>query len=271
MLVIANSERIITTSGEVHMKIVIFMATLIVWVGTAVAGDTIYPSKSIGFSLGGGNLSVKDQSISGLKYSGSLSHIAFGWRDYSDESGFNLDLVINEGTEIENRNISAEVLLLSLNMDFLKMKKDFSLLTRDAHLYYGPSTGTELYIRVQNIAFEGGSSDEALSVLWTIPIGIKADLFFPLSSSFHLEAGGRLNLVSVGLRYPSNKEDDLDLKLLNPVNGLNGKIEFGAVYRVMDKIRLNFTLSQQLSNTSAWDESVLFAHNNLILGLSYEF
>ena len=116
-----------------------------------------------------------------------------------------------------------------------------------------------------------GSADEALSVLWTIPIGVKTVLFYPVSSSFHLEAGGKLNILSIGIRYPSNKEDELDLKLLHTINGFNGIVDITAVYRGINKLRLSLTLSQQLSNTSAWDESVLFANNNLLFGLAYDF
>ena len=257
------------------MRLNIFVMTFFIWATSLFAGelptDSYMPSNKITISGGIGTLSVKDQSISGLRYSGPISYFTFGWTDYDDKGGFNLELEIKNGTEIANGNISAEILLLSLNLEFLKMKKNLILFKKEVQLFYGPSTGTEVYFRLQNIALEGGSADEALSVLWTIPIGVKADLFYPVSPSFHFEFGGKLNILSIGLRYPSNREDDLDLKLLHAGNGFNGIVDITAVYRGIKKLRLSLTLSQQLSNTTAWEESVLLATNNLLFGLAYDF
>jgi len=255
------------------MKKPFLFIILFIWATQLFAGDlpddSHLPSNNLTVSGGFGTLYVKDQSISGLKYSGSISNFTLAWSDYNAENGLHLGLNIKEGTEIANRNISAEILILALDLDFLRIRKGIKFLKKDSYLFVGPSTGTDLYFRLQNIAFEGGSSDEALSVLLTIPLGVKANLFYPISPSFHIEIGGYLNVFSVGLRYPSNKEDELDLKLLHPVNGFNGILDVAAMYRLQSKINLSITLNQQLSNTTAWDESVLFANTNFLIGLLY--
>ena len=87
---------------------ILIITAFFMWTTSIIAGDpptnSYLPSNKITISGGFGTLSVKDQSISGLRYSGSLSDFAFSWTDYDDKSGFNLGLDIKEGTEIANGN-----------------------------------------------------------------------------------------------------------------------------------------------------------------------
>jgi len=224
--------------------------------------------KSISVSGGLGRLTIRDKAISNESYSGSFSYFSLDWKNFREKRGFQIGFEFQGGSEVKHRNLSAEIILFSLELDYLYAIKPFVLFNKNTIIYFGPSTGTNLYIRKQNIAFSS-TDDDAVSVFSTIPVGIKSKISIPLSQKILLEADLYLNILFVGLRFPSNTEDEVDAKLLHPINGFKGDIDLTLRYKMFKKLSLSLALRQQASRISAWDEELLYGNSNLVIGLQF--
>ncbi len=221
--------------------------------------------KSISVSAGLGRLTIRDKAISNESYSGSLSYLSVDWRYFREHRGFQIGFEFQTGSEIKHRNLSAEIILFSLELDYLYSINPFVLFNKNTIIYLGPSTGTNLYVRKQNIAFSS-ADDDAISVFSTIPVGIKSTMSFSVSQKILLEADLYLNILSIGLRFPSNAEDEVDVKLLHPINGFKGDVDLTVRYKIFKKLSLYLALRQQASRISAWDEELLHGNSSLVIG-----
>jgi len=231
--------------------------------------ESVYISeKSISVSGGLGRLTIRDKAISNESYSGSLGYLSLDWKNFREKRGFQIGFEFQGGSEIKHRNLSAEIILFSLELDYLYAIKPFVLFNKNTIIYLGPATGTNFYIRKQNIAFSS-ADDDAISVFSTIPVGIKSKISIPLSQKIRFEADLYLNIFSLGLRFPSNMEDELDAKLLHSINGFKGDIDLNVRYKMFKKLSLSLALKQQASRISAWDEELLYGNSNLVIGLQF--
>ena len=224
--------------------------------------------KSISVSGGLGRLTIRDKAISNESYSGSLGYFSLDWKNFREKRGFQIGFEFQGGSEIKHRNLSAEIILFSLELDYLYAMKPFLLFNKNTTIYLGPATGTNLYIRKQNIAFSS-ADDDAISIFSTIPVGIKSKISFSVNQKLLLEADLYLNILSLGLRFPSNAEDEVDVKLLHPINGFKGDIDLTLRYKMFKKLSLSLALKQQAARISAWDEELLYGNSSLVMGLQY--
>jgi len=168
---------------KVNLNFYIFFSIFLSMVSFA---DNVFPQnlsegahiseKIISVSGGLGRLTIRDKAISNESYSGSLGYFSLDWKNFREERGFQIGFEFQGGSKIKHRNLSAEVILFSLELDYLYAIKPFVLFNKNATIYLGPSTGTNFYIRKQNIAFSS-ADDDAVSVFSTIPVGIKAKVF----------------------------------------------------------------------------------------------
>ena len=221
--------------------------------------------KSISVSGGLGRLTIRDKAISDQSYSGTLSYLSVDWRYFREKRGFQIGFKFQEGSEIKHRNLSAEIILFSLELDYLYSVKPLVLFNKNARVYLGPSTGTNYYIRQQNIA-SGNANDDAVSIFSTIPLGLRSRVSYPVNQKILLEADLYLNLLSFGLRFPSSSVDELDAKLLHPLSGFKGDLDLTLQYRIFKRLSFYLALKQQASRINAWNEELLYGNSNLVIG-----
>ncbi len=227
-----------------------------------------YRETSLFVEAGVGRLAVRGRAVSSERYVGSPDYIAVDWTKLGDSRGFHLGFLLEHGSEIAQGNLSANIVLTSINIDYLYRVASFSLFSRPALLFLGPSTGTHVYIREQNVA---NRSEEVVSIAFTLPIGLVSKLAVPFGRRFALIADVDIDVFSLGLRYPSNGEDDFDGRLLHVINGFVGGLDLRARYRLGSKFAASLVVRQRANSITAWDESLLVGGASVGIALGVQF
>ena len=226
-----------------------------------------YRETSLFLEAGVGRLAVRDRAVSSERYVGSPDHIAVDWTKLGDSRGFHLGFLLEQGSEIAQGNLSADIVLTSINIDYLYRVASFSLFSSPAVLFLGPSTGTQAYIREQNVA---NRSEEVVSIAFTLPVGLVSKLAVPFGRRFAVIADADIDVVSLGIRYPSNGEDDFDGRLLHVINGFVGGLDLRVRYRV-SKLAASLVVRQRANSITAWDEGLLIGGASVGIALGVQF
>ncbi len=227
-----------------------------------------YRETSIFVETGIARLAVRDRAVSSERYSGSPDYIAVDWTKLGNSRGFHLGFLFAHGSEIAQENLSADIVLTSINVDYLYRVASFSLFSSPAVLFLGPSTGTHFYIREQNIANRG---EDAVSIVVTLPLGLVSKLAVPFGRRFALIANMDIDVFSLGLRYPSNGDDDFDARLLHAINGFAGGLDLRAQYRLGPKFAVSLVARQRVNSITAWDEGLLVGGASVGIALGVQF
>ncbi len=227
-----------------------------------------YRETSIFVEAGIGRLAVRDRAVSNERYSGSPDYIALDWTKLGNSRGFHLGFLLGHGSEIAQENISADIVFTSISVDYLYRVASFSLFSSPAVLFLGPSTGTHFYFREQNIANRG---EDAVSILVTLPLGLVSKLAVPFGQRFALIADLDIDVFSLGLRYPSNGDEDFDAKLLHAINGFVSGLDLRAQYRLGHKAAVSLVIRQRVSSITAWDEGLLVGGASVGIALGVQF
>jgi hypothetical protein len=227
-----------------------------------------FPS-GISLEYGIGSYAHTDEYISKERYSGPLPYFGAGWTSDHENYVYRIGMEFRYSSEIKNYNVSAEVYQFSLNQDFLYPLPEFSLLSRKAYAYVGPSAEVFAYANKQNIAVTGFDYSQSVAAL--LSLGLSSELLYPLSGSFNMQSSLKFSLLSLGIRMVDVEEtDESPMKLLTLLSGVNGSFRLGIRYYLLRKLSVSVEYLLHITRISSWDP-LLSASDNLILGVTYGF
>jgi hypothetical protein len=229
---------------------------------------TTFPS-GISLEYGIGSYAHTDEYISKEKYSGTLPYFGLGWTHNHENYVYRIGMEFRYSSQIENYNVSAEVYQFSLNQGFLYPLPEFSLLSRTAYAYVGPSAEVFVYANKQNIAVSGFDYSQSFAAL--LSLGLSSELLYPLSGSLGIESSLKFSVLSLGIRMVDVEEtDEPPVKPLTLLSGVNGSLRLGIRYYLFRRIPVHVTYVLSATRISAWDP-LLSASDNIILGVTYGF
>jgi hypothetical protein len=229
---------------------------------------TIFP-EGISVEYGLGSYAVTDEYISTEKYSGPLPYYSITWSNQHSDYVYHLKLDFGNSSEIKNNNVSTDIYQFTLNQGFNYALPKFTIFSKDAHLYLGPSTDLFFYYNNQNIAVDG--FDYAQSFALLISGGISSQIFYKLSNSLSLEGSLDFSVLSLGFRMVDSEEDDVSpVKILTIFSGTNVVFKIGPRYYLFDNLSIKAAYLFHLTRISAW-EPLLSASDNVVFILTYGF
>jgi hypothetical protein len=227
-----------------------------------------FPS-GIAIEYGLGSYSVKDEYISKEKYSGTLPYYSLSWMQHHDRYVFRLDMTYRNSGEIENYNVSTTITQFTLRQGFLYSLKNISLLQKELHIWFGPSTEFYFFYNDQNIAVAGFDYAQSFASLFSLGLDLYG--IYPLWNQLQLESSLNFTVLSLGLRLVDTNEDEQSpVKLLTLFSGVNAGFDLGARYYFLHRLSVNLAYKFELTRISAW-EPLLSASDNVIIGLTYSF
>jgi len=229
---------------------------------------TIFP-EGISVEYGLGSYAVTDEYISTEKYSGPLPYYSITWSNQHSDYVYHLKLDFRNSSEIKNNNVSTDIYQFTLNQGFNYALPKFTIFSKDAHLYLGPSTELFFYYNNQNIAVDG--FDYAQSFALLITGGVSSQLFYKLSNSFNLEGSLDFSVLSLGFRMVDSEEEDVSpVKILTIFSGTNVVFKIGPRYYLFDNLSIKAAYLFHLTRISSW-EPLLSASDNVVFTLTYGF
>jgi hypothetical protein len=245
-------------------------STLLIWPSglTAQEGNGHHDlfASGISFTSGIGRYSVRDEYISGQRYTGSLPYLRLDWIRFREDRGSRLGLRLRANGDVKNYNLSSTITSARLGLDFFYLAGSFGLLGRSATVYLGPSTGMTLYVSDQNIA--GNGLDLAISFAGLLSVGGSAGLVVPFSEKLSMSTGLRADLLSLGLRIVDLVEsDESPVKVLTALNGTDLVARVGLRYDLHQRLSAGLGYEAQMMRISAWDYLGI-ASDNLVLTLT---
>jgi hypothetical protein len=226
-------------------------------------------ASGISFTSGIGRYSVRDDFISGRRYTGNVPYVRVDWIRFRENRGFRLGLRFRANGDVKNYNLSSTVTSARLGLDFFYRAGSFRLLGRSSAVYLGPSTGITLYVSDQNIA--GNGLDLAISFAGLLSVGGAAGLVVPLSDKLSTSAGLRADLLSLGLRIVDLVEsDESPVKVLTAPRGTDLCARVGLRYDLHRRFSAGIGYEAQMTRVSAWDYLGI-GSDNLVLTLTVGF
>jgi hypothetical protein len=251
--------------------VLIILATMLLSTVHSSAQDTLinqkFFPKGITLKYGFGSYAVKDEYISNEKYSGTLSYTAFSWTREHSKTVYRLEMAYRNSKEINNHNVSADIIQFTLNQGFLYPLKKMSLFKKDLYAWLGPSTDLFFYYNKPDIAVSG--FDYAESFAGLISLGLNTDIIYPLNRHFQLESALRFTVISFGLRMVDYEEtDESPAKLLTLFKGLNSLFNLGVRYTFLNRLSLKIAYQFEMIRISAW-EPLHSASDNVVFCLTF--
>ena len=233
----------------------------------------VYPS-GLNIDYGAGRFAVQDDFFSREKYSGTLPYFKIGWSRFYGNRAFELNLKYGSSSEIKNNQLAANVVLFSLEWNYLYPVGTFSLFSKKVYSYLGPYAEFFTYYNRLNFARDGIFLDFSFATFFSF--GAHPMFIIPIREKLQFESSLQMNVFSVVIRMPElmevddNGDDESRLKLLTPFNGLNSQINFGIRYYLFEAFSLKLRYELHLTRIATW-EYLLAANDNIILTATYHF
>ena len=251
----------------------LLMFFLSAFIGNLLGQDTlnqrhIFP-EGISLEYGIGSYAVTDEYISKEKYSGSLPYYSITWANQHSNYVYHLKIDFGNSSEIKNYNVSADIYQFTLNQGFSYALPKFTMFSKDAYVYLGPSTELFFYYNRQNIAVSG--FDYAQSFALLISAEVNSQLFYELWNDFNIEGSLVFNVLSLGLRMVDEEEtDETPVKILTLVSANNIVFTLGSRYYLFDNLSIKAAYLFHLTRINSW-EPLLNASDNIVFTLTYGF
>jgi len=234
----------------------------------SLSHGAVFPG-GITVEYGLGKYSVRDEYISGEKYSGTLPSLQVKWSRFHDTYGYYFGLEYRNSARIENYNVSADITQVSLSQGYLYPLTKTSLFSRDVYLLLGPSMEFYFFRNEQNIAVQGFDYSQSLAAL--LSLGATSEIVYPIRRRFQAEGSLRLSILSMGVRMVDEEEDDESpVRLLTLLSGTNASLRLGVRYHLLSSLSSKLSYRFDVTRISSWDP-LLSASDNVLLGLTYEF
>ncbi len=225
--------------------------------------------QGITIEYGTGNFADTDEYISKEKYSGTLPYFNVGWTNQHDNYIYQVGFEYRQSSEVENYNVSADILQFSLNQQFLYKLPKFSLFQKDVYIFLGPSIELFLFYNEQNIAVSGFDYAQSFASLFSL--GLSSEIFYPLWDNINIESALNFSVLSLGFRMVDDEEtNESPAKLLTLFSGINASFSLGARYFILDNFSMKASYLLNVTRISEWDP-LLSASDNLIFSLTYGF
>jgi len=251
--------------------ILLFLSTLLAPKPTLGQGESVpltpLPS-GIGIKAGYGNYAFTDEYFSTERYSGTLPLFSLTWAHFRESGGYAIGMEWRRSSGVKNHNISAGVTSFSLDLEYLYRVTTLRLLSREAPLFLGPSTGLFLHLSELNIAFSELELPYSFAIL--IPLGVRSTLVLPVTNRIHLVGSLGASILSLGIRMFDVEEEvneQTPVRLLPLTSGTRGNFSLEGRYRVASRLSLNLGYDFQFLRVKPWDP-LLTASDNLFCGFS---
>jgi hypothetical protein len=254
---------------RVNRGIAILIATLLLSNACSLSQDT----SSTGITYGNGitlyggvsYLAVRDEYLSLEKYTGTLPLWGLAWSRFSNTSAYRVTFEYQSTTHLKSYNVSADLHLGSLRLDFLFPIGAFELMDRKASIWLGPGWEFFAHTQREHIADDVKES----STVSSSSGNINGEVFYPLASSVQVEAMSSLSLLSLaGKTVPQNNSGG-SIKLLSLISFLRAQGEIHLRYRFSDFFSAFAGYRFELTRATAWDY-FLTGNDQLFLAITYD-
>jgi hypothetical protein len=145
------------------------------------SSEPAYPS-GITVAYGIGHYSIKDEYISGEKYTGSLPYYSLSWAKRHDKYTYVLDMSFRYSDNIQNYNVSTEITQFTLNHGFLYPLRKISLFGSDLFVWLGPSSDFFFLYNKPKIAVSGFDYAQSFAILFSLGFNANA-VYRPLAEA----------------------------------------------------------------------------------------
>jgi hypothetical protein len=219
------------------------------------------------FQGGIGYIAVRDEYISGERYSAALPLYAVTWSKYHETYDFRLHLEYQHTHNLKEFDLSAELSQFRLVLDYLYPISEATIFSRTLCISLGPTAEIFEYYRRQILA----GSQSLHSSVALVSGGLRSDAVMPLAASLQARATVQLTLISMSFHsVNSNGSDESPTRLLTPFSAIdaNGAIVF--TYCLAPSFYGSAGYRFDVTRISAWDY-FLSASDNLIFSLTYGF
>jgi hypothetical protein len=219
------------------------------------------------FEGGIGYVAVRDEYISGERYSGTVPYFGITWSKYHETYGFRLHLEYQYTTNLGEYDISAEWKQFRMSLDYLYPISESNLWSRTLSVSLGPTAEFYNYDRRQNVV----PSLFLQSRFTMASCGIRSEAFWPWTPGLEVRAAARLTLLSMGFHSVySNSGSTSFTKFVTPFTGIDADGEIGIHCRLTNWLYGSVGYRFDVTRISEWD-FYISANDNFIVSLSYAF
>lgn len=228
---------------------------------------TIFPSGiSAGYGLG--LYSVRDEYISKEKYTGTLPYLNLKWVRFHNKNAYRLEFESQRSTNISNNNISAKVIQLVFNQDFLYAVGSFPLFSGSVYAYLGPSVQFFFYDIDYNFAQPGTFiSPNTFGIIGSL--GINCAFIYPVNKKLLIEGFLRSNVLSFSGKkideYKYADESGPALLFVSTATKIDSDISIR--YYLSKRVSASLGYKFDLSRINKWDPYVA-ASSSLIISVN---
>jgi len=229
---------------------------------------TIFPS-GVSIGYGQGIFSVKDEYISKEKYSGTLPYLNLEWRRFHNKNAYHLEIESQRSTNISNNNISAKVIQLVFNQDFIYPAGSFPLFSGSVYAYLGPSVQFFFYDIDYNFAQPGTFiSPNTFGIIGSL--GINGAIIYPVNRKFRIEGFLRSNVLSFsGKKIDEYKyANESSPTLLSVFTAAKFDTDISMRYCLSKRVSASLGYKFDLSRIDKWDPYVA-TNSSLIISINY--
>jgi len=219
---------------------------------------------------GGGVYLLRDEFLTGDRFSGPMPYFAVSLSRFRDHHGFRLRMKVLSSHDVSSRYVTTDISQVSLCRDDIYPIGRVSILDRDLVAYAGPFTELFFYYASPQMArFEMVPRDISFAGLFSM--GVHSEVIVPLQQSLRLEASVHLSLISIGLRSYDFFDNQASIfGLYDPLSGLNMTAAISLRYQVTKHISAQLADHIQLTRIRERGPRNSVA-NNLIGGLTFHF
>jgi hypothetical protein len=224
------------------------------------------PVNHLGLTVeyGWGGVAVKDDYLSGERYTGTTPYLGVWYNRLDERKGFQLGFTHQEDDQLENNAIRASFLQASLVFDQLFNVKSFVLFKQPANWYFGPSVEYFEYELINRFA----SNHKAFSELIMASMGIASLVEWQFTDRFMASLFLRSNIIGVNhkthdeLKYP-----DKNSALQTFITANHLVIDLSLRYRVLKRVSLGLRGKGHYIRSTGWDESQAFTNSLVVFGI----
>lgn len=252
-------------------KYILLMFIMIVLCGNAFsyAQDSTssqYPFEDgLNLQSGIGYLALRDEYISGDKYSSTIPLFALSWSKWHETYGFRLQLESQYTNDLKGPNVSAELAQVRLGLDYLYPFANMEMSSKTVHFFMGPTLEVFEHYQLNQIA----GSEFLNSNISLVAGDLRLEAFCPLTGGLLLLAMAQCTALSMGVHSTNlNEGGSSPIKILTPLKGLDAEWQIGLSWLFAKSFGLSAGYRFDLTRVSAWDYFIS-ADDNFIVSLAY--
>jgi hypothetical protein len=216
---------------------------------------------------GVGYVAVRDEYISGERYSGTVPYYGVTWSKYHETYGFRLHLEYQYTTNLKEYDITAELKQFRLSLDYLYPIGEPNLLSKKLSVFLGPTAEIFNCDRRQNIA----SSQYLQSKNSLFSCGLRSEAIWPVTASLEVRAAARITLLSLCIQSVySNYGSQSSSKFLTAFEGIDADCGIGICYGLTNWLYGYIGYRFDITRMTASDYFIT-ANDNITLSLTYGF